>query len=60
MTRGGKSELKLDIGRLAPLYTGLFTPQQLQLAGKLDATEASLSTAAQLFAGASPWIADFF
>ncbi|MDF5731553.1 MAG: sterol carrier protein domain-containing protein, partial [Rhizonema sp. PD38] len=57
---GGNGELKLDIRGLAPLYTGLFTPHQLQLMGKLDATPTALSVATQIFAGLSPWIADFF
>jgi len=60
VTQGGKGELKLDVGGLAPLYTGLFTAHQLQLAGQLEATETALSTATQLFAGASPWMPDFF
>ncbi len=58
--KGGKGELSLDIRVLAPLYTGLFTPQQLQLAGKLEATENAVAAASQIFAGASPWMADFF
>jgi len=60
VSKGGKGELKLDIRGLAPLYTGLFTPHQLQLMGKLDATQTALLAATQLFAGASPWMADFF
>jgi predicted acetyltransferase len=60
VTSGGKGELQLDIRGLAPLFTGLFTPHQLQLAGKLEATESALSAATQIFAGASPWMADFF
>ncbi|KAB8316460.1 GNAT family N-acetyltransferase [Tolypothrix campylonemoides VB511288] len=60
VTSGGKGDMKLDIKGLAPLYTGLFTPQQLQLAGQLDATETAMSAATQIFAGASPWMADFF
>lgn len=60
ITSGGKGEMKLDIRGLAPLYTGLFTPQQLQLAGQLDATETARFAATQIFAGASPWMADFF
>jgi predicted acetyltransferase len=59
VTQGGKGELKIDVGGLAPLYTGLFTAHQLQLAGQLEATETALS-ATQLFAGASPWMPDFF
>jgi predicted acetyltransferase len=60
VTKGGKGELKLDIKGLAPLYTALFTPQQLQITGKLQATETSLDTASQIFAGSSPWMADYF
>jgi predicted acetyltransferase len=60
VTRGGKGELKLDIRGLAPLYTGLFTAHQLQVAGQLDATETALLGATQLFAGVSPWMPDFF
>ncbi|NMG07839.1 GNAT family N-acetyltransferase [Brasilonema sp. UFV-L1] len=60
VTSGGKGEMKLDIRGLAPLYTGLFTPEKLQLAGQLDATETALLAATQIFAGASPWMADFF
>lgn len=60
VTKGGKGELKLDIKGLAPLYTNLFTPQQLQISGKLQATETSLDAASQIFAGSSPWMIDFF
>ncbi len=60
VNKGGKGELKVDIRGLAPLYTGLFTPHQLQLAGQVDATEIALLAATQLFAGVSPWMPDFF
>ncbi|MBD6616154.1 GNAT family N-acetyltransferase [Komarekiella sp. 'clone 1'] len=60
VTKGGKGELQLDIKGLAPLYTSLFTPYDLQLAGKLDATETALLAATQIFAGVSPWMINFF
>ena len=60
ITKGGKGELKLDIRGLASLFTGLFSPQQLQLAEKIDGTEQAISTATQIFAGTSPWMMDFF
>ncbi|MBW4558479.1 MAG: GNAT family N-acetyltransferase [Trichormus sp. ATA11-4-KO1] len=60
VTKGGKGELQLDIKGLVPLYTGLFTPHQLQLTGKLEATETALLAATQIFIGTSPWMADFF
>jgi predicted acetyltransferase len=60
VTRGGTGELKLHIRELAPLYTSLFTPYQLQLTGRLEGTETALDKATQLFAGVSPWMPDFF
>ncbi len=60
VTKGGKGELQLDLKGLASLYTSLFTPRQLQLTGKLQATETALLKATQIFAGESPWMIDFF
>ena len=60
VAKGGKGELKLDIRGLAPLYTGLLTPQQLQLTGKLDGTDTTLAIATEIFTGTSPWMTDFF
>ncbi|MEA5516366.1 GNAT family N-acetyltransferase [Nodularia sp. UHCC 0506] len=60
VTQGGKGELQLDIKGLAPLYTNLFSPQQLQLTGKLQATETALLAATQIFAASSPGMVDFF
>lgn len=60
VVKGGKGELQLDVRGLAPLYTGLFAPHQLQLAGKLEATETALSVATSIFAGSQPWLPDFF
>ena len=60
VTPGGQGELRLDIHGLASLYTGLFTPYQLQLTGYLEATPEALATATQLFSGTAPWMPDFF
>ncbi|MBW4576132.1 MAG: GNAT family N-acetyltransferase [Aphanothece sp. CMT-3BRIN-NPC111] len=60
VTRGGRGELQLDVRGLAPLYTGLFTPYQLQVTGQLEGSEKALSVASQLFAGSEPWMSDFF
>jgi predicted acetyltransferase len=57
---GGSGELRLPIRSLSPLYTGLFTPGQLQRTGQLQATEKALSAATQLFSGNLPWMPDFF
>jgi predicted acetyltransferase len=60
VTRGGRGELQLDVRALAPLYTGLFTPHQLQLTAQIEASDAALSVAAQLFSGSEPWMSDKF
>lgn len=58
--KGGKGELQLNVRGLAPLYTGLFTPHQLQFSGFLSATDNALFTATQMFAGSEPSMPDFF
>jgi predicted acetyltransferase len=60
VTRGGRGEMKLDVRGLAPLYTNLFTPHQLQRSGYLQATETAIATATALFTHSSPWMPDFF
>lgn len=60
VTRGGKGELRLNIRGLSPLYTGLYTPHQLQFSGFLEASDQTLATATKIFAGSVPWLADFF
>jgi predicted acetyltransferase len=60
VTPGGRGDLLLNVSSLSPLYTNLFTPQQLQRMGHLDAPEPVLAIANQIFAGPSPWMPDFF
>ncbi|MFB2894944.1 enhanced intracellular survival protein Eis [Aerosakkonemataceae cyanobacterium BLCC-F50] len=60
VTRGGKGELVLNIRGLSPLYTGLYTPRQLQFSGFLEASDRVLATATEIFALSVPWMADFF
>lgn len=60
VTPGGTGAMQLSIRGLAALYAGLYTPEQLRLLGFLEASEATLQTATQIFAGASPWMNDFF
>lgn len=57
---GGKGDLAIGIRGLATLYSGFFTPRQLQLTGFLDAPDSALDTATQIFAGSPPWLPDFF
>ncbi|ALF54754.1 acetyltransferase [Nostoc piscinale CENA21] len=58
--QGGKGELQIDIQGLSSLYTGLFTPHTLKLAGKLDAPDTALLAATEIFTSSAPWMADFF
>lgn len=58
--KGGNGDLKLDIRTLAPIYTGLFAPVQLQFIGQLTGTGNAISTATQIFAGTVPTISDYF
>ncbi len=60
VTSGGRGELQLDISALAPLYTGLFSAQQLWQCDRLSGTPTAIATATQLFAGSPPWMPDFF
>ena len=60
VTKGGRGDLRLNVRGLAPLYTGLFTPYQLQLTGQLEATDNAIAVAALMFAGSEPWMPDFF
>ncbi|WP_287249172.1 sterol carrier protein domain-containing protein [Moorena sp. SIO4E2] len=42
------------------MYTGLYSPRQLQLTGYLKATNEALSVATLLFSGAEPWMPGIF
>lgn len=57
---GGRGDMQLNMRGLATLYSGLYTAQQLQTAGMLEATEPAIAAATQLFTGMSPWMPDFF
>ena len=58
--RGGTGALRIDVRGLAPLYTGYASPDELVAAGYAEADERSLLTAAAIFGGPAPWLADFF
>lgn len=53
-------ELRLDIGALAPLYSGHATPGQLARAGRLSGSAAALAWASAVFAGPPPYLMDTF
>jgi predicted acetyltransferase len=60
VTPGGRGELRLRIETLVTLYTGLFSPYQLQRLGLLEAEAGVLAIAQQIFPLSSPWTPDFF
>ena len=60
VSQGGKGDFKIDIRSLASLYTGFLSPQQQQCLGYLQTSSEALDTAALIFSGDRPWMADFF
>lgn len=58
--RGGEGRMRLHVRALAALYTGFLSPEALRLAGVLEADEASLHTAATVFAGPPPAMPDMY
>jgi predicted acetyltransferase len=57
---GGRGDLVVPIDTLATLFTGLRSAQTLRALGLLDGTPEAATLATALFAGDSPWMADFF
>ncbi|MCY7324197.1 MAG: sterol carrier protein domain-containing protein, partial [Phormidesmis sp. CAN_BIN36] len=60
VTSGGRGDLQIEVSSLSPLYTGLFSPRQLQGCDRLTSTDSALTIATQLFAGSPPWMSDAF
>ncbi len=57
---GGDGSLRMDIKGLAPLYTGMMSPAELQRVGWVDGDAVSIMQAEQVFRGATPWIVEMF
>jgi len=60
VTPGGRGDLVVPIDALATLFTGLRSAQALRTLGLIDATPEAAALTTALFAGDSPWMADFF
>jgi predicted acetyltransferase len=58
--KGGKGRVRLDVRALAQLYAGRYSPRELALGGKLDASEKDMESLAPVFAGPMPWLPDEF
>lgn len=56
-----KQCLTVSVAGLAPLYSGLFTAEQLAAAGQIDCVDKNLLAAAsRMFAASEPWMSDSF
>jgi predicted acetyltransferase len=60
MARGGRGDLRLDIGALASLYSGFSSAENLALAGRIAGDASALALASSFFGGWTPELADFF
>jgi predicted acetyltransferase len=58
--RGGSGGLRLHVRALAAMLTSHMTPYALAASGHLEGTNDQLAIASALFAGAPPWMPDFF
>jgi predicted acetyltransferase len=58
--RGGRGAVRIHVRGLAALFTGFLSPHTLRRMGVLTADEGALATAAALFAGPAPCMADTF
>jgi predicted acetyltransferase len=60
VTRGGKGRLAMDVRGLAPLFTGFFSPRNLQAADLVEGNREDLDAAAGVFTGPAPGMSDMF
>ena len=57
---GGRGDLKLGIGALAPLFSGFLSAEQLSLMGLAEGTPETLRAAAGVFPASTPWMSDMY
>ncbi|TWT45453.1 Enhanced intracellular survival protein [Phycisphaerae bacterium RAS1] len=60
VSRGGRGSMRIDVRGLASMYSGYYTPHELKLRGYVDADDSSMSVAAAMFGGSTPWMRDGF
>lgn len=59
--RGGDGRLAMDIRALAPLYSSLFSAEELLRSGVIRATDLKqIGSASRVFAGPAPWMSEMF
>lgn len=60
-TPGGSGRVRVDVGTLAPLFTGHLSAAALARAGRLDgATDADVTALRAAFDGPAPFLRDYF
>lgn len=60
VTPTASADATADVQTWASIYTGLLRARDAVRLGALDATDAALDALEAIFAGPTPWIADFF
>jgi predicted acetyltransferase len=60
VTRGGRGDLRCGVRGLSPLYSSMLVPQELARIGWIEGDPTTLATAARIFSGPQPWMADGF
>ncbi len=60
LERGGRGDLKIEIGALASLYSGFISAEDLRLTGGADGNAETLALASSVFGGVTPQLLDFF
>ncbi len=60
VSEGGRGDLCVDIGTLAPLYTGLHSATSLSVHGCLSGDAVAMKKADAIFAGPEPWMPEGF
>jgi predicted acetyltransferase len=57
---GSSSAISLDIGALAPLFSGYLSATQLRLLGQLEGDQQAIAACDSIFAGTTPWMSDMY
>jgi len=58
--KGGRGDVRIDIRSFAQLFTGLRSPAELALIGRIEGTSEELEKAGAIFSGPKPWLRDVF
>ncbi len=59
-TAAGRAGIAMDVAALAGMYTGMFSPGQLRLIGRVEGQDREIAAAGALFAGPTPGMTEMF